>query len=115
MSQARVMQQVIIALLAIVLLTLSVPTVGAQSGGASSLTWKTVDSGGGASTGGAYALTGTMGQPDAGGVNGEAMRWQRTFGLTSTLQRDVSELPRRFYVALVVSRLVIPQNSLLTN
>jgi hypothetical protein len=31
-----------------------------------SLTWSTIDSGGGTSTGGAFTLSGTIGQPDAG-------------------------------------------------
>ena len=32
--------------------------------------WYTVDGGGGASTGGVYAVTGTIGQPDAGRMSG---------------------------------------------
>jgi hypothetical protein len=32
--------------------------------------WYTVDGGGGTSTGGAFSLTGTMGQPDAGSASG---------------------------------------------
>ena len=35
-----------------------------------SLDWSTVDGGGGASTGGAYAVRGTIGQPDAGTMSG---------------------------------------------
>jgi hypothetical protein len=34
------------------------------------ISWWTVDGGGGASQGGPYALTGTIGQPDAGGMAG---------------------------------------------
>ena len=37
----------------------------AQSGGGFDLTWSTVDGGGGTSTGGAFSLSGTIGQPDA--------------------------------------------------
>ena len=37
----------------------------AQSGGGYDLTWNTFDGGGGTSTGGGYALSGTVGQPDA--------------------------------------------------
>jgi len=32
--------------------------------------WYTIDGGGGTSTGGPYVLTGTIGQPDAGGCSG---------------------------------------------
>ena len=32
-----------------------------------SVDWSTIDGGGGTSTGGVYAVTGTLGQPDAGG------------------------------------------------
>jgi len=37
----------------------------AQSGGDYTLTWSTIDGGGGTSSGGPYTLTGTIGQPDA--------------------------------------------------
>ncbi len=37
----------------------------AQSGGDYTLTWSTIDGGGGQSSGGTYTLTGTIGQPDA--------------------------------------------------
>jgi hypothetical protein len=35
-----------------------------------SIDWHTVDGGGGTSTGGVYAVTGTIGQPDAGAMSG---------------------------------------------
>ena len=35
-----------------------------------SLDWSTIDGGGGTSTGGIYAVTGTIGQPDAGRISG---------------------------------------------
>ena len=35
-----------------------------------SINWFTIDSGGGASTGGVYAVSGTVGQPDAGAMSG---------------------------------------------
>jgi hypothetical protein len=44
--------------------------VQAQSGGPYSLTWFTIDGGGGTSTGGVYSLSGTIGQPDAGRLSG---------------------------------------------
>ena len=37
----------------------------AQSGGDYTLTWSTIDGGGGVSSGGPYQLVGTIGQPDA--------------------------------------------------
>ena len=42
----------------------------AQSGANYSMTWSTIDGGGGTSTGGMYALSGTIGQPDAGRMSG---------------------------------------------
>jgi len=44
--------------------------VQAQSGGGYDLTWSTIDGGGGESSGGAYSLGGTLGQPDAGAMRG---------------------------------------------
>ncbi len=61
------------ALLAVLaLLMLSAGLAAAQSGGVYSLSWGTVDGGGGAVAGGAYALAGAAGQPDAGALNGGA-------------------------------------------
>jgi hypothetical protein len=42
----------------------------AQMGPNLDLTWNTLDSGGGTSTGGGFALTGTIAQPDAGTAAG---------------------------------------------
>jgi len=52
---------------ALLLLILAAPVL-AQSGGPYDLSWFTVDGGGGTSSGGGYALSGTAGQPDAGVV-----------------------------------------------
>jgi hypothetical protein len=38
-----------------------------QSGGPYELNWYTIDGGGGTSSGGSFTLSGTIGQPDAGG------------------------------------------------
>ena len=43
---------------------LALPTLHAQS---YSVDWFTIDGGGGTSTGGVYSVSGTIGQPDAGG------------------------------------------------
>jgi hypothetical protein len=55
-------------LLALALLIAVTPGMLAQSGGAFTLTWNVVVSGGGPMTGGAYSLTGSAGQPAAGSV-----------------------------------------------
>jgi hypothetical protein len=44
--------------------------VFASSGGGYERAWFTIDGGGGTSTGGDYALSGTIGQPDAGETSG---------------------------------------------
>jgi len=60
------------ALLACLVLLAAVPVL-AQSGGVYDLSWSTVDGGGGTVlTGGAYRVTGTVGQPDAGLSTGGA-------------------------------------------
>jgi hypothetical protein len=46
------------------------PTAGSASPGAMSITWWTVDSGGGTSTAQGYSLSGTTGQSDAGVLAG---------------------------------------------
>jgi hypothetical protein len=66
---------ILIALALLLLLTLSqsasVAPASAQSGGGYDLAWNTIDGGGVInSTGGAYSFSGTIGQPDAGTMNG---------------------------------------------
>jgi hypothetical protein len=58
----------LVGLLVVGLLGVSVAL--AQSGGTFTLAWFTADGGGGASTGGAYAVSGALGQPDAGAMGG---------------------------------------------
>jgi hypothetical protein len=62
----------IVRLLALSALLVAVASGGAlaSSGGGYSLSWWTVDSGGGASAGGGYSLSGTAGQADAGAQAG---------------------------------------------
>ncbi len=84
-------------LLAILLLLLGLALrhvpgyVLAQSGGDFDLAWSTIDTGGGMpSTGGAFSLLGTAGQPDAGVLNGgvfslEAGFWNRDAGPTAVV------------------------------
>jgi hypothetical protein len=59
----------LVALLFLFLLILQ--TARAASDAPYSLDWWTVDTGGGASSGGAYSLNGTIGQTDAGSLRGE--------------------------------------------
>lgn len=63
---------VVIGLFALALLvSASAPSTRAQSGGAYELTWSTIDGGGALfSSGGAYEISGTIGQPDAGAMWG---------------------------------------------
>ena len=64
----------LITLIGLVALLAVAPAARAQVSTAPSsgysLTWYTVDGGGGASSGGSYTLTGTAGQPDAGRLSG---------------------------------------------
>ena len=61
-----------LATLAAAALGLAVPA-WAQTGGGFDLTWNTYDGGGAASTGGAFVVTGTIGQPDAGRLTGTSV------------------------------------------
>ena len=55
----------------IVILLLAAAWVAAAAGG-SELPWFSVDGGGGESSGGPYAMAGSIGQPDAGEMGGGA-------------------------------------------
>jgi hypothetical protein len=66
------------------LLAGGVLTVPAQS---YSIDWSTVDGGGGTSTNGQYALSGTIGQPDAGIISGGNYTLQEGFwGVVAAVQ-----------------------------
>lgn len=56
----------LLLLACLALLLIGLPVL-ASSGGAFTLSWFTVDGGGGGSSGGSFALSGTIGQADAGG------------------------------------------------
>lgn len=67
----KILRLTFYALFPIALLTFLAPVVLAQSGGGYDLSWWTVDGGGYTwSEGGGYALGGTIGQPDAGVLQG---------------------------------------------
>ncbi len=61
-----------VGMLLVLISPMTAPTTpaAAQSGGTYTITWYTIDGGGGVLTGGAYTLTGTIGQPDAGVLSG---------------------------------------------
>ncbi len=72
MNGSRLTRHVLhLLLLATLLALIAVPAFGAlaQSGGGYGLTWSTIG-GGGESTGGGYALAGTVGQAGAGALAG---------------------------------------------
>lgn len=75
-ASRRTLRHVAVSALAAVLALFLVvaivsPHVAAQSGGGYNLTWSTIDGGGATfSTGGAYTLGSTIGQPDAGLLSG---------------------------------------------
>jgi len=67
--------------------TLGVAQATAQSGGPYNLNWSTIDGGGGTSTGGVYAVSGTIGQPDAGAMGGGTYTLQGGFwGVIAVVQ-----------------------------
>lgn len=59
------MKQTTALILSSLFLFLAVSSAIAQSGGLYELSWFTLDSGGGQSHGGDYAISGTIGQPEA--------------------------------------------------
>ncbi len=85
----------------VICLSLVSPT-SAQSGGDYTLTWSTIDGGGGTSIGGSYTLTGTIGQPNAGSASGGIYEllggfWPGVSGVTTQVVGDFcragSDLP----------------------
>lgn len=55
---------------ALLLLLLTTMTVAAQSGGTVDLTWSSIDGGGGVSSGNGFTLISTIGQGEAGTLQG---------------------------------------------
>src|SRR3954465_427980 len=65
-----------------------------------SIDWFTIDGGGGSSTGGAYSLSGTIGQPDAGRMSGGNFSLDGGFwGLIAAVQTPGAPLLRIFLTA----------------
>jgi hypothetical protein len=65
-------QRTVARVAAAVGLSLAAPA-WAQTGGVFDLRWNTYDGGGGASAGGVFSVTGTIGQPDAGRMTGTGL------------------------------------------
>jgi hypothetical protein len=65
-----------------------------------SIDWFTIDGGGGTSSGGAYSLSGTIGQPDAGRMSGGNFSLDGGFwGLIAAVQTPGAPLLRIFLTA----------------
>ncbi|MFC1781952.1 hypothetical protein ACFL02_00010 [Planctomycetota bacterium] len=60
----------ILKLIMPLVILVAISSTQAQSGDGYDLSWNTIDGGGGKSMGGAYELEGTIGQPDAGVMEG---------------------------------------------
>jgi len=77
----------------IILLALSLTALVAQAQTNYSIDWYTIDGGGGTSTGGVYAVSGTIGQPDAGAMSGGNYTLQGGFwGVIAAVQLPGSPL-----------------------
>lgn len=61
----------------------------AQTGDGYDLSWFTIDGGGGTSSSASYTLSGTVGQPDAGTLEGDDYKLVGGFWGGSTIQYDV--------------------------
>jgi hypothetical protein len=72
------------------LLTLVVPVIHAQN---FAIDWFTLDGGGGRSTGGVYAVSATVGQPDAGRMSGSNLTLEGGFwGVIAAIQTEDAPL-----------------------
>jgi len=93
---------IILGLLGAVL-ALALPTL-AQVGGGFTLTWSTIDGGGGSSTGSsagaAYAISGTMGQPDAGLLEGGGYALSGGFWTSGTAVSPASDY--QIYLPVII-------------
>lgn len=94
----RTMFRLSLALLLVLGLAGAFPVAGLSlvpEAGSYDLPWWTIDGGGGTTSGGAYALTGTSGQPDAGVLTGGA------YGLTGGFWGGVSA-PNASYLPMIL-------------
>jgi len=94
------MKRKLIVLLLVIIILLSVTTLVTASPNAFSLSWWTVDGGGGTSKGGDYTLNGTIGQPE-----GKHLMSGGKFGLVGGFWADEAAIAltkRITYLPLVV-------------
>ena len=78
-------------------------TAFGQSGGGFDLSWSSIDGGGGTSTGGVYAVSGTIGQPDAGTLTGGSYELVGGFwGVVAAIQTAGAPLLTVHYVGASV-------------
>jgi hypothetical protein len=94
----RTMFRLAFVLLFVLALVGAFPAVGQSlvpEAGSYDLPWWTIDGGGGTSSGGAYALSGTSGQPDAGVLNGGG------YGLTGGFWGGASA-PNASYLPMIL-------------
>jgi hypothetical protein len=70
-TKKRLLMQYLVLGLTLCILSVLANVAYAQTSGYN-LTWWTIDSGGGSSSGGSYTLSATIGQPDAGQMSGGA-------------------------------------------
>jgi hypothetical protein len=81
------MKSTILSTLAFLAAISLAPRLPAQSGGSYDLSWSKIAGGGGTSTNAQYALTGTIGQPDAGSMSGGNYTLQGGFwGVVAAVQ-----------------------------
>ena len=99
---ARHARSISLAALGLVLLLFAVPAVLlAQGGGPYSLAWWTIGGGGDRSSGGAFVVDGTVGQPVAGSASGGAYSVVGGFWAGALPQPAVTPGQHRIYMPLL--------------
>ncbi len=95
------MRKKLLVVLALLVLSVTIASAIVAAPAALSISWWTVDAGGGTSTGGAFALSGTAGQADAGLLSGGAYTlrggfWNpETGGIIKITYRNYLPITRR--------------------
>ena len=100
LKQTRIQTGIVLTLAALLIIT---AIVFAQSGDYT-LSWWTVDNGGGTSSGGTYAVNGTLGQPDAGSLlNGGQYGIQGGFWAATGIAVSPPSAGYDIYLPLIVT------------
>ncbi len=94
---------IILLLVVVLLLGLSGAAVVAQSGAGYSLTWFTVDGGGGTSSAGNYSLSGAIGQPDAGVLSSGNYTLAGGFWSGGAVQEELAPDPTGIFLPVVIN------------